>query len=90
MLPVQKRLTLDQILEHPWVKAGISSFPRRNLNFNRMCEVVTFSKLKSVVASFISSQLPAKEIEQNSDLFKQIDTSNDGYISVTEMEHALK
>jgi Ca2+-binding EF-hand superfamily protein len=27
-----------------------------------MCEVVNFSKLKSVVGAFISAQLPAKEI----------------------------
>lgn len=36
LMPVEKRLTLDQILEHPWIKMGITQLPRAKLNFNRM------------------------------------------------------
>jgi len=50
----------------------------------------TFSRLKALFLAFIASQLPIKEIEHVSLLFKHVDTNNDGYLSVDEIERALK
>lgn len=55
-----------------------------------MKDVISFSKLKAVVSALISASLPSKELEQLSFLFKQIDHNNDGFLSVTEIENALK
>jgi calcium-dependent protein kinase len=89
LVPVDKRLTLDQILEHPWVKANIEKPLKLKLDFNRMKRVTRFSKLKAMVVAFLCAQFPAKEIEPLAELFKSIDTNNDGFLSVTEMENAL-
>jgi hypothetical protein len=36
LVPVEKRLTLDQILEHPWVRVPIPKIPRIPVDINRM------------------------------------------------------
>lgn len=36
LVPVEKRLTLDQILEHPWVRVSIPNIPRISIDINRM------------------------------------------------------
>lgn len=91
LVPVEKRLSLDQILEHPWVKVGVEKPIKLNskLDFAKMKKTTKFSKLKSVVSAFLCAQLPSKDIEYLADQFKAIDTNHDGYISVTEMEKAL-
>ena len=86
----EKRLTLNEILEHPWVKDTIEKPVQLKLDFNQMKSVTKFSKLKTIVTGFLSAQLPAREIEPLAELFKSIDTNHDGFISVTEMENALK
>ena len=91
LVPVQKRLSLDQILEHPWVKVPIEKPIKINkLDLGKMKKATNFSKLKSVVVAFLCAQLPSKDIEHLADQFKAIDTNHDGFISVTEMENALK
>jgi calcium-dependent protein kinase len=49
-----------------------------------------YSKLKAVSLAFIATQLPSKEIEELGELFKQINTLNNGFLSVNEIEAALK
>ncbi len=60
------------------------------LDFTKMKNFSRCSKLKSVSLAFIAAQLPAKEIEELGELFKQINTLNNGYLSVSEVEAALK
>ena len=61
LVPVEKRLTMDQILEHPWIKQGekIKTLDPI-LDYKKMKKFSTFSRLKAVVVAFISSQLPYK------------------------------
>lgn len=51
---------------------------------------MTYSKLKTVSLAFLASQLPAKEIEKLGQLFDQLNTLNNGFLSVSEMESALE
>lgn len=91
LAPVDKRLNLDQILKHPWVQKGNEIKKLEPiLDYKKMQKFSTFSRLKAVVLAFIASQLPTKEIEPQSELFKFIDTNNDGYLSVDEIENILK
>ena len=54
-----------------------------------MRKFASFSRLKAVVLAFIASQLPTKEIEPQTHLFKYVDKNNDGYLSVDEIEKVL-
>lgn len=91
MCPVERRLTLDEILNHPWIELG-KKFKTVDpiLDYKKMKKFSTFSRLKAVVLAFISSQLPCREIESQSQLFKYVDLNNDGYLSVDEVEKILK
>mgnify|MGYP002344438131 CR=1 FL=1 len=86
----EKRLTLDQILEHPWMKAGKANTTRLAIDFKKLRAFSKFSKvfffiviqLKTLSVTFIASQIPEKQIHDLGLLFKQIDTNCDGYITV--------
>jgi len=91
LTPVEKRLSLDEILKHPWVQKGNEIKKLEPLlDYKKMKKFATYSRLKAVVLAFIASQLPTKEIEPQSELFKYIDSNNDGYLSVDEVERILK
>ncbi len=91
LVPVERRLTLDQVLAHPWIQQGnLHTTMDLLLDYKKMKNFSNFSRLKAVVLAFIASQLPCKEIEHLSLLFKQMDSNNDGYLSVDEFERTLK
>ena len=83
-------MTIEQILEHPWIKkgSGIKEI-EPVLDYNKMRKFASFSRLKAVVLALIASQLPTKEIEPQTHLFKYVDKNNDGYLSVDEIEKVL-
>ena len=63
LTPIEKRLTMDQILSHPWIqKANSIQTMDLLLDYKKMKKFANFSKLKAVVLAFISAQLPCKEI----------------------------
>jgi len=71
LVPVEQRLTLDEIIQHPWVQLE-KQFKTLEpiLDYKKMKKFSNFSRLKAVVLAFIASQLPCKEIEHVSLLFK--------------------
>lgn len=60
LVPVDKRLTIDQILEHPWVRIAIEKPVKLKVDFKKMKKTTKFSKLRSVVVAFLCAQLPAR------------------------------
>ena len=53
----EKRLTIKQIFEHPWMVSKANSTPLK-LNFGKMSNFSKFSKLKTLAVTYIASQLP--------------------------------
>ena len=87
MQPKDKRITIEQIYEHPWMKAPLTKNALK-LNFGKIINFSKFSKvsylftqLKTFAVTAIASQLSGKEIEKLGALFRQIDTNHDGVIS---------
>jgi calcium-dependent protein kinase len=89
LVPKEKRLSLNQILDHPWMKSGKASTVPLQLDFKKLKEFSKFSKLKTLSVSFIASQIPEKQIHELGLLFKQIDANCDGYITVDELKSAF-
>jgi calcium-dependent protein kinase len=83
-----KRLTIKQIFDHPWMVSKANSTPLK-LKFNKMSNFSKFSKLKTLAVTYIASQLPEKDIEKLGALFKQIDANHDGFLTVDEIKMAL-
>lgn len=46
-------------------------------------------QLKALAVSYIATQLPEKDIHHLGQLFAQIDTNSDGYLTVDELKVAL-
>ena len=61
LVPVEKRLTLEQILQHPWIQKGNEVKQLEpTLDYKKMRKFAGYSRLKAVVLAFIASQLPAR------------------------------
>jgi hypothetical protein len=63
-VPENERISIDQILEHPWMTAKIPEHSLE-LNFKKLKEFCNFSKvafshiqLKTIAVTYIASQLP--------------------------------
>lgn len=63
LVPKSKRITLDEILAHPWMQeTPLTTKKGLSLDFKKMKNFSSCSKLKAVSLAFIATQLPAKEI----------------------------
>lgn len=51
------------------------------LDFKKMRNFINFSKLKALAITYIATQLPEKDIHHLGQLFNQIDTNSDGYLT---------
>jgi hypothetical protein len=57
-----KRITIDEILAHPWLKeAPLALHKGLKLDYEKMKSFSSCSKLKAVSLAFMAAQLPAKE-----------------------------
>lgn len=95
--PEDKRISIEGIYSHPWIKAELPADLPFKLNFKRLREYARYSKvrrlltqLKKIAANFIASKFSEKEISELSVLFKQIDTNHDGVISLDELKVSLE
>jgi len=52
------------------------------LDFKKMKTFSNFSKFKTLIMTYISTQLPEKDIHHLGVLFEQIDTNSDGFLTV--------
>lgn len=50
LMPEDKRITIEEIYNHPWMKADLPNIPLE-LNFRRMFEYSKFSKVKFLIIS---------------------------------------
>lgn len=64
LVPEEHRISIDQILKHPWMTGKSNEIPLR-LDFSKMRQFAEFSrvhisliKFKTVVVAYIASQLP--------------------------------
>ena len=57
--PREKRIKIEEIFSHPWMKINPKSTPL-SIDFSNLIKFSKFSKLKEIAASYIASQLTAK------------------------------
>lgn len=88
LVPADKRISVDDILTHPWMTKQLSS-SSLHLDFKKLKNFSNFSKLKALAVTYIATQLPEKDIHHLGKLFQQIDTNSDGYLTIDELQVAL-
>ena len=87
-----KRYTAEQILEHPWIKnfAPNATKHLKNLNVKHLKLYKQLCGFKKMIITYIASRLSDDEIMELKNIFSEIDTNNDGTISLEEMKNAIK
>ena len=93
LVPSEKRLSAQQVLEHPWITkfadkkeaAEVSSIMTKNLKTFRGAQ-----KVKKAVLTYLATQLSEKEIEPLKTLFLSIDANGDGRLSREEIKAGFK
>jgi len=95
-----RRLTADQALRHPWIRASLH--PDRGLNNNASClltgesmiqglrQYALASHLKRAVLCTIAFTLDSSEIADVRELFLSLDKSQSGTISLVDFRDAMK
>ena len=89
MSPVEKRISLDEVLNHPWITDEVAT-RNRKFNFGKMINAAKSSKLKKFLMYSIVSDLSSQEIQELGNCFRNIDYNKDGYICLNELVKTLE
>ena len=92
LTPESQRLTLEQVLEHPWITHNSSSPDSGIISINlvdRLKKFARWTKLRKAVATLIATQVSDIDIKDNIQAFNTIDKNMDGYITLDELERGM-
>lgn len=90
-LDPKKRATAADIHQHPWLKmeGTAPDEPLDSVVLERMKGFAAMNKMKKMALMVVGQHLNPEEIKGLQELFKGIDTDNNGTITVDEMRNAL-
>ncbi|GER27121.1 calcium-dependent protein kinase [Striga asiatica] len=88
----QKRLTAQQVLEHPWIQNAkkASNVPLGDIVRARLKQFSVMNKFKKKALRVIAEHLSVQEVEVIRDMFTLMDTDEDGKVSYEELRAGLK
>lgn len=87
-----KRLTAEEVLQHPWIKdlAPHSNEAILKLNVGSLKTYGNSSKMKKAVMTFICSRMKDDEVSNLKEIFISIDKNGDGHLSLEEVKEGMK
>ncbi|KMT12334.1 hypothetical protein BVRB_5g102740 [Beta vulgaris subsp. vulgaris] len=87
----KKRLTAKQVLEHSWVQNAkkASNVPLGDVVKSRLKQFAMMNRFKRKALRVIAEFLSAEEVEDIKEMFKKIDTDDDGIVLVEELKAGL-
>lgn len=93
MCPCDRRLTAQQVLDHPWItrladKPGKVELPA--IITHQLKVFRSAQRIKQVVLTYLATQLSEKEMEPMKKLFMSLDKNGDGILSQEEINEGLK
>ncbi|MCL7022219.1 hypothetical protein MKW94_030155 [Papaver nudicaule] len=88
----KKRLTAQQVLEHPWLQNAkkASNVPLGDIVRTRLRQFSVMNRLKKKAMRVIAEHLSIEEVEVIRDMFKLMDTDNSGKITYEELKTGLQ
>ncbi|KAK8710711.1 hypothetical protein V6N13_146024 [Hibiscus sabdariffa] len=91
-LDPKKRLTAQQVLEHPWLQntKKASNVPLGDIVRTRLKQFSVMNKFKKKALRVIAEHLSVEEVEVIKDMFTLMDTDNDGKVSYEELKAGLR
>ncbi|KAK4747299.1 hypothetical protein SAY87_026336 [Trapa incisa] len=91
-LDPQKRLTAQQVLDHPWIQNAkkVSNVPLGDIVRTRLKQFSMMNRFKKKALRVIAEHLSIQEIEVIRDMFALMDTDNDGKVTYDELKAGLQ
>ncbi|XP_044484484.1 calcium-dependent protein kinase 10-like [Mangifera indica] len=88
----KKRPTAQQVLEHPWLQNAkkASNVPLGDIVRTRLKQFSVMNRFKKKALRVIAEHLSVEEVEVIRDMFKLMDTDNDGKVTYEELKAGLR
>ncbi|KAJ8464656.1 hypothetical protein OPV22_027208 [Ensete ventricosum] len=88
----KRRLTAQQVLEHSWLQNAkkASNVPLGDIVRTRLKQFSVMNRLKKKAMRVIAEHLSIEEVEVIRDMFKLMDTDNNGKVSFEELKTGLQ
>ncbi|XP_031276242.1 calcium-dependent protein kinase 10-like [Pistacia vera] len=88
----KKRPTAQQVLEHPWLQNAkkASNVPLGDIVRTRLRQFSVMNRFKKKALRVIAEHLSVEEVEVIRDMFKLMDTDNDGKVTYEELKTGLR
>ncbi|KAK4774488.1 hypothetical protein SAY86_009423 [Trapa natans] len=88
----QKRLTAQQVLDHPWIQNAkkASNVPLGDIVRTRLKQFSMMNRFKKKALRVIAEHLSIQEVEVIRDMFTLMDTDNDGKVTYDELKAGLQ
>ncbi|CAL9767499.1 unnamed protein product [Musa acuminata subsp. burmannicoides] len=88
----KRRLTAQQVLEHPWLQNAkkASNVPLGDIVRARLKQFSVMNRFKKKAMRVIAEHLSVEEVEVIRDMFKLMDTDNNGKVSFEELKTGLQ
>ncbi|KAL6841288.1 hypothetical protein ACP4OV_028806 [Aristida adscensionis] len=85
------RLTAKQVLEHPWLQNAkkAPNVPLGDIVKSRLKQFSRMNRFKRRALRVIADHLSAEEVEDIKEMFKVMDTDNDGIVSYEELKSGI-
>ena len=87
---VHKRITLTDVLSHPWFQIAKKSTKTIPIEIFKNLQNYADNKLKKLALNFIVKNLQQSEIQQLTEIFREIDKNKSGLISFNELQEAVE
>ncbi|PNY00865.1 calcium-dependent protein kinase 13-like protein, partial [Trifolium pratense] len=86
------RLTAKQVLEHPWLQNAkkAPNVPLGDVVKSRLKQFSMMNRFKRKALRVIADFLSNEEVEDIKELFKKMDTDNDGIVSIEELKAGFR
>ncbi|KAK2414691.1 Calcium-dependent protein kinase 13 [Trifolium repens] len=86
------RLTAKQVLEHPWLQNAkkAPNVPLGDVVKSRLKQFSVMNRFKRKALRVIADFLSNEEVEDIKELFKKMDTDNDGIVSIEELKAGFR
>ncbi|KAL6583919.1 Calcium-dependent protein kinase 10 [Orobanche minor] len=88
----QKRLTAQQVLDHPWIQNSkkASDVPLGDIVRARLKQFSVMNRFKKKALRVIAEHLSVEEVAVIRDMFVLMDTNNDGKVTYEELKAGLR
>ena len=92
LVKANKRPTISEVLESPWIKGNAprASNETLNVDWGHVKKYTNLNLVQKSIINFRAFHMNSNEARQYIEMFKMIDKNNDGVLTIDEIEQGIK